>query len=61
MLSAIAVGAGGGPGPGFFRLPRGLGKLEDTSREGEREFRVEEMAALCRAWQRGIAKQSQEQ
>jgi len=24
MLSAIAVGAGGGPGSGFFRLPRGL-------------------------------------
>jgi len=60
MLTAIAVGVSGEPGPGFFRLARELGKLEDSSREGERELWVEEMAAVYHAWQRGVATPSRE-
>jgi len=52
MLSAIVVGVRGSPGPGFFNLARGVGKLQDDSREGEQRFWEEEKKAVYTTWQK---------
>jgi hypothetical protein len=52
MLSALVVGTSGLPGPGFFKLARQLGKLQDDSKEAERSFWEEEKAAVYSTWQR---------
>jgi hypothetical protein len=52
MLSAVAVGVGGSPGPGFFILARELGKLQEDSKEAERRFWEEEKEAVYATWQR---------
>ena len=52
MLSAIVVSVRGSPGPGFFNLARGVGKLQDDSKEGEQRFWEEEKAAVYTAWQK---------
>jgi len=51
MLSAVAVGKSGKPGPGFFDLARSLGKLESTSRDEENCFWKREMAAVHKTWE----------
>jgi len=52
MLSALAVGVGGFPGPGFFSLARELGKLQERSKEAQHRFWEEEKAAVYKAWKR---------
>jgi hypothetical protein len=52
LLSAIAVGVGGSPGPGFFGLARDLGKLKEDSKEAEQRFWGEEKEAVYATWQR---------
>ncbi len=52
MLSAIAVGVSGSPGPGFFSLAREFAKLQDSSKEAELGFWEDEKAAVYATWQR---------
>lgn len=52
MLSALVVGTGGRPGPGFFALARGLGRLEGESSEAEEQFWQEEGAVVYEVWKR---------
>ena len=52
MLSAIAVGVRGLPGPGFFSLAREFAKLQDDSKEGEHRFWEKEKAAVYATWQK---------
>jgi hypothetical protein len=51
MLSAIAVGASGMPGQGFFKLARDLAKLGDCSPDNERAFWEREKKAVYATWQ----------
>ena len=52
MLSAVAVGVSGKPGPGFFSLARDLGQL----RQGDQEvaFWEEELERVYAAWKRPL-------
>jgi hypothetical protein len=50
MLSAIAVNVQGTPGPGFFKLARGLGKLQGNSSAEETAFWEQEKAAVYDTW-----------
>jgi hypothetical protein len=50
MLSALAIGAKGSPGGGFYGLAVELGKLKDDSEEGKRKFWESEREAACEAW-----------
>ena len=50
MLSAVAVGVGGSPGPGFFKLARQFQRL--ASGQPEDEFWDAERAAVYEAWKR---------
>ena len=52
MLSAVAVGASGEPGDGFYGLARNLGKLENDSTEEKRRFWENERTAVYKAWQK---------
>ena len=52
MLSTIVVSVRGSPGPGFFNLARGVGKLQDDSKEGEQRFWEEEKKAVYTTWQK---------
>jgi hypothetical protein len=52
MLSAIVVGAEGGPGEGFYSLARDLGKLKADSPEARRRFWEKERNAAYREWER---------
>jgi len=52
MLSALAVGVSGRPGPGFFGMARGLGRLAEESREAEERFWEEERVAIYETWKR---------
>lgn len=52
MLSAVAVGVNGLPGPGFFVLARDLGKLQDVSEDEQRQFWEKEKEAVYAAWKR---------
>lgn len=49
MLSAIAVGVSGSPGPGFFACARKLGKLTD---EEEHPFWIQERNLVHEFWRR---------
>jgi len=53
MLSAVAVGVSGKPGPGFFDLDRELGKLGKA--ESDQEFWRNERDAAYEAWKRPLA------
>lgn len=50
MLSAIAVNLQGVASPGFYTLARELGRLQDGSKEGERQFWEKEKAAVYETW-----------
>ena len=50
MLSAIAVGVSGFPGPGLFALARELGMLTDASKEAERHLWQKEVAVVYETW-----------
>jgi len=52
MLSAIAVSSRGSLGPGFFNLARGVGKLQDDSKEGEQRFWEKEKEAVYATWRK---------
>ena len=52
MLSAIAVGVGGKPGPGFYSLARSLGKLRDG--DDELAFWEAERERVYTAWRRPL-------
>jgi hypothetical protein len=54
MLSAVAVGVSGKPGPGFFDLARELGKLRKS--EDEQPFWRKERDAAYEAWKRPLPK-----
>jgi len=51
MLSAIVVNTTGQPGPGFFDLARGLGRLSGASSDEERRFWQSEVDAVHDTWQ----------
>ena len=53
MLSAIAVGVEGKPGPGFFGLARDLGKL--TAGDDEQKFWEKERKAVYEYWKVELA------
>jgi hypothetical protein len=52
MLSAVAVGVSGKPGPGLFSLARELGKLKGDSGEAEKRFWEEERDKCYSTWKR---------
>jgi hypothetical protein len=52
LLSALAVGMTGLPGPEFFELARELGKLRDEAIGVERRFWEAERGAVYAAWRR---------
>jgi hypothetical protein len=53
LLSAIAVGVSGEPGPGFFGLARALGRLpEEADKEAEWAFWEAEKTAVYQTWAR---------
>ena len=54
MLSATVVGSSAVPGDGFFKLARRLGKLQKSTRRGERSFWEAEKAAVYATWQRRL-------
>ncbi|RMF72362.1 MAG: hypothetical protein D6738_11410 [Acidobacteria bacterium] len=54
MLSAVAVGASGKPGAGFFEFARKLGRLEPGM--DELEYWERERQAVYEVWRRPLAK-----
>ena len=52
MLSAIAVGVSGKPGPGFYAFAEDLGKLTGAPGEDKQRFWEEEKAAVYAEWKR---------
>lgn len=52
MLSAVAVGVNGVPGPGFAGLARELGKLDSEEKADEMAFWEAECAAVYETWAR---------
>ena len=52
MLSAVAVGVSGKPGPGLFSLAREFGKLGGESNEEEGRFWEAERDACYLTWRR---------
>jgi hypothetical protein len=52
MLSAVAVGISGRPGPGFYTLARDLGRL--AAGEDELAFWERERQAVYEAWKRPL-------
>jgi hypothetical protein len=54
MLSAVAVGVNGKPGPGFYTLARDLGKL--AAWQDEIVFWEREREAVYEAWKRPLPK-----
>lgn len=56
MLSAVAVGVNGKPGPGFFSLARELGRL--TSDGDESDFWEADRLAVYEAWRRPLPSES---
>lgn len=52
MLSSVAVGTHGRPGPGFFALAREKGRL--TSGQSETDFWAAERMAVYEAWKRPL-------
>lgn len=52
MLSAVVVGVGGSPGPGFYELARQLGRLQSDTKEEEYRFWQSELSAVYATWKR---------
>lgn len=52
MLSAVAVGVSGKPGPGFFDLARQLGRLDPNDDEGV--FWENERGKAYKTWRRPL-------
>ena len=57
MLSAVAVGVGGKPGPGFYTLARQLGKLAEGA--NELAFWEAERDRTYEAWRRPLRRGSE--
>lgn len=57
MLSSVAVGVNGKPGPGFYALARDLGRLKAS--DDEARFWEEERSAAYRAWKRPLPEGNQ--
>jgi len=55
MLSSLAVGVGGRPGPGFFDLARQLGRMRTD--EDEASFWEREREAAYQAWKRPLSEE----
>lgn len=53
MLSAVVVGVGGKPGPGFFSLARQLGKFTGTESEDD-NFWNRELQSVYKVWRRPL-------
>ena len=58
MLSAVAVGVSGKPGPGFYTLAKEFGKFSGASSE-EEEFWRHELQVAYEIWRRPLRKPSQ--
>ena len=56
MLSAVAVGVNGKPGPGFFTLARQMGRLADGA--DEHTFWLGERERVYEAWKRPLRQAS---
>jgi hypothetical protein len=54
MLSAIAIGTSGYPGPGFFQFARQLGKLTGETPDSEKAFWEAERRLLYETWRKPI-------
>ena len=54
MLSAVAVGVSGKPGPGFYGLAHTLGRI--ASADEDLEYWAEEREAAYAAWKRPLPK-----
>ena len=54
MLSAVAIGVKGRPGPGFFSFAKQLDLLDET--KNELDFWQEQREAVYRAWRRPLPK-----
>lgn len=52
MLSAVAVGVSGIPGPGFFACAKSLGKFDGELHDEQHRFWETELKAVYRLWQR---------
>ena len=52
MLSAVAVGVSGEPGPGLFALARALGRLKGDSAEAKAKFWEKERDSCYQTWKR---------
>jgi hypothetical protein len=52
MLSAVAVGVSGMPGPGFFACAKSLGKFNGELQDEQRRFWETELKAVYQLWQR---------
>lgn len=51
MLSAVAISSSsGGPGDGFYRLAREIGRLKSKTEADELTFWIQELAALRKYW-----------
>ena len=50
LLSAVAVGVSGLPGPGFAALARELGKLNTEDKDAEKAFWEKERTAVYEVW-----------
>lgn len=59
MLSAVVVGVDGKPGPGFYNLARGLGRLSDE--DDQLVFWEQEREAVYNAWRRPLPKKKKDQ
>jgi hypothetical protein len=54
MLSAIALGVSGKPGPGFFALAKMLGRTVGSSKEQRQKFWEGERDTIYKTWKRRI-------
>jgi hypothetical protein len=52
MLSAVAVGVSGHPGPGFYALARELGRMSEG--QSEEDFWTAERESVYAAWRRPL-------
>ena len=56
MLSAIAVGVSGLPGPGFYKIATDLEKLKENTEEVQLKFWETEKAAVYETWRVKLSK-----
>lgn len=54
MLSAVAIGIGGSPGEGFYKLARDLGREFEDTLEGRRSFWDKGLLSVYKTWEREV-------